>query len=127
MKPTLYLYNLRNEKGAQIEMLCIANEISCQHVDSKDYGKRIGYIAEIEGFDNTAKREIATPFTDEMLIFKNFDQILLEKFLTLYRQRGIATIALKAALTPTNMQWDSAELHAELCQERDEFIRQKQQ
>lgn len=127
MQPTLYLYNLRNEKGEQIELLCLANGIACRHVNSKEYGKRIGYIAEIEGYDSRDKRKIELPFGEEMLVFKNFDRILLEKFLLQYRERGIATIALKAAITPTNVEWDSAELYAELCQERDEFLRQKEQ
>ena len=61
-----------------------------------------------------------------MLIFKGFDQELLSDFLAMYRVAGIATIPLKAGLTPTNVGWSSVELHAELQQEHQEFLKQKQ-
>ena len=125
MKPTIYLYNLRNDKGRQIEMLCLSANIGCRHVNTDEYGKRIGYIADIEGFDATDKMPVTQPFTDEMLIFKGFDQELLTNFLAMYRTAGIATIPLKAGLTPTNIQWCSVELHAALQQEHQEFLKQK--
>ncbi len=126
MKPTVYLYNLRNEKGQQIEILCLTSNIACRHVNANDYGKRIGYIAEIEGYSAEDKTAVTNPFTDEMLIFKGFDQELLTNFLAMYRAAGIATIPLKAGLTPTNVNWTSVELHAELHQEHQEFLKQKQ-
>ena len=126
MKPTLYLYNLRNDKGRQIEMLCLTNGIACRHVNSEDYGKYIGYIAEIDGYKAEDKTPIKELFTDEMIIFKGFDQELLSNFLAMYRQAGIAVIPLKAGLTPTNVGWSSTELHAELQQEHQEFLKQRQ-
>lgn len=127
MQPTLYLYNLRNDKGQQIEMLCLANNIACRHVNADEYGKYIGYIAGIEGYnDNDKTTQTATPFTDEMIIFKGFGQEMLSDFLAMYRQAGIPTIPLKAGLTPTNIGWSSIELHAELQQEHQEFLKQRQ-
>lgn len=125
MKPTLYMYNLRNEKGRMIEMLCVGRDIACRHVDANDYGKRIGYIAEIDGYDNTEKSPNTGTFDDEMLIFKGFDQEMIGTFLAQYREAGIAVIPLKAGLTPTNVQWSSIELHAELQQEHQEFLKMK--
>lgn len=124
MKPTIYLYNLRNEKGRQIEMLCLGNNIACRHVNPDEYGKYIGYIAEIEGFGSEDKSVAKDAFASEMLIFKGFDQEYLGNFLAKYRQAGIATIPLKASLTPTNIKWSSIELHAELNQEYQEFLKQ---
>ena len=125
MKPTVYLYNLQSEKGRQIELLCLGQGIACRHVAANEYGVRIGYIAEIEGFDATVKSEVTQPFVDEMMILKAFDQNLLETFLSQYKNAGIEVIPLKAALTPTNVHWSSIELHAELVQERDEFLKQR--
>lgn len=125
MKPTIYLYNLRNDKGRQIEMLCLSANIACRHVNADEYGKRIGYIAEIDGFGAEDKMAVTKPFTDEMLIFKGFDQELLTNFLAMYRTAGIAVIPLKAGLTPTNINWCSIELHGELQQEHQEFLKQK--
>lgn len=126
MKPTVYLYNLRNPKGRQIELLCLGQNIACQHVEPAQYGLRIGHIAQIDGFDATPKNIVTEPFTDEMILFKGFDQNMLGDFLARYREAGIEVVPLKAGLTPTNIQWSSTELIAELRQERDEFLKQKQ-
>lgn len=125
MKPTIYLYNLRNEKGQQIELLCASNNIACRHVDASEYGKRIGYIAEIDGFTASDKISDYTPFAEEMLLFKGFDQEMLTTFLAQYRQAGITTIPLKAGLTPTNIHWSSIELQAELDEEHQAFKKQQ--
>lgn len=125
MNKTIYLYNLRNEKGRQIELLCIAQGIECRHVESNEYGERIGYIAQIPGFAASDTPRAVVPFADEMLIFKGFDQEMLGTFLAQYRQAGIEPVALKAGLTPTNVHWNSAELHAELQQERAAFEQRK--
>lgn len=125
MQPTIYLYNLKSEKGQQIELLCVKHHIACYHVNVADYGKAIGYIAEIEGFTAEEKTTQYTPFEDEMLLFKGFDQEMLTTFLAKYRQAGIATIPLKAGLTPTNIHWSSIELQAELNKEHQAFNQQK--
>lgn len=125
MKKTIYLYNLRNEKGRQIELLCIAQGIECRHVESNEYSEHIGYIAQIPGFAASDNPRTVVPFADEMLIFKGFDQEILGTFLAQYRQAGIEPVALKAGLTPTNVHWNSAELHAELQQERAAFEQRK--
>ena len=39
------------------------------------------------------------------------------EFLGLFRRMGIAPVALKAMLTPTNAAWDSEKLHEELAGE----------
>ena len=125
MQPTIYLYNLKSEKGQQIELLCVKLHVACRHVNAADYGKAIGYIAEIEGFTAEEKMSQFTPFEDEMLLFKGFDQEMLTTFLAEYRQAGIATIPLKAGLTPTNVQWSSIELQAELSEEHRAFNQQQ--
>lgn len=125
MNKAIYLYNLHNEKGRQIELLCIAQGIECRHVESNEYGEYIGYIAQLPGFAAHNTPRMVVPFADEMLIFKGFDQEMLGTFLAQYRQAGIEPVPLKAGLTPTNVHWDSAQLHAELQQERDAFAKQK--
>ena len=127
MKPTIYLYNLRNETGAKIEALCAKECISCQHVTPELYGERIGYVTGIEGFTATGNVVDCTQLSDEMLLFKNFDQESLTNFLAQYRQAGIKTIPLKAGLTPTNIHWTSVELHAELHEEHQAFLNTQKQ
>lgn len=125
MKPTIYLYNLRNEKGTQIEILCSTLGVACHHVDPALYGEKIGYITQIEGFEKSKSDIATTPINDEMILFKEFDQEMLTNFLTSYRQAGITVVPLKAGLTPTNIHWSSVALHAELQQEHQAFLKNK--
>lgn len=125
MKPTIYLYNLHNETGTQIETLCATQGITCCHVSPELYGERIGYVVGIEGFERKSTTSETIAMTDEMLLFKNFDQEMLTSFLAQYRQMGIKTIPLKAGLTPTNIHWTTIELHAELNEEHQAFLQRK--
>ena len=56
-------------------------------------------------------------FEDEMLVMANFPAGMMNTFLGLFRRMGIAPVALKAMLTPTNAAWDSEKLHEELAGE----------
>ena len=56
-------------------------------------------------------------FEDEMLAMANFPAGMMNTFLGLFRRMGIAPVALKAMLTPTNAAWDSEKLHEELAGE----------
>ena len=56
-------------------------------------------------------------FEDEMLMMANFPAGMMNTFLGLFRRMGIAPVALKAMLTPTNAAWDSEKLHEELAGE----------
>ncbi|MFQ7855497.1 MAG: DUF3783 domain-containing protein [Flavonifractor plautii] len=55
---------------------------------------------------------------DEMLLIVNCPGSLLDLFLQAFRRQKLAPVRLKAVLTPTNREWDSVALHAELCRER---------
>ena len=57
-------------------------------------------------------------FDDEMLLIVNCPGPLLDLFLQAFRRQKLAPVRLKAVLTPTNREWDSVALHAELCRER---------
>ena len=52
-----------------------------------------------------------------MLMMANFPAGMMNTFLGLFRRMGIAPVALKAMLTPTNAAWDSEKLHEELAGE----------
>ena len=97
--PTILLYNLDNPRGAKIRRMCLSLRLRTALVPRES-----PYSG--DGFD------------DEMLLIVNCPGPLLDLFLQAFRRQKLAPVRLKAVLTPTNREWDSVALHAELCRER---------
>ena len=123
MSTEIFLYNLDNAKGRMIEALCSRQGIAYRHVPVADYLERIGYVCGIEGFSRIDIPFTGVPFTDEMILMKGFDNTSLQNFLVAYRDEGISSVMLKAGLTPTNVHWNSLQLHDELAHEYETFRR----
>ena len=114
---TVYLYNLHNPKGVSIRRLCGAMGIPVVEVSSQEYLQPIGALAGLPGFFRTPQRLEGVAFSDEMMLFQDFDDTALSRFHTRYREAGIAKVDLKAGLTPHNIFWNSLQLHDELMEE----------
>ena len=54
-----------------------------------------------------------------MILMSNFTNAMVNSFLQEFRKRGIKPVALKAILTESNAQWNSAQLHTELLREHE--------
>ena len=93
-QPVLLCYNLTGEKMQKIRIAAL-----CGAEDARE--------AAYTG----------AGFEDEMLVMANFPAGMMNTFLGLFRRMGIAPVALKAMLTPTNAAWDSEKLHEELAGE----------
>lgn len=117
----LLLYNLNSSKGQQIKQLCTLLKIKFRSVQPEEYLEPVGALAGIKGIEPTGTPFTGASFTDEMLIFVNFDDPSLHQFLTRYRQEGIIKVELKAGLTPHNILWNSIQLRNELKSEHDEL------
>ena len=57
-------------------------------------------------------------FDDEMLLIVNCPGSLLDLFLQAFRRQKLAPCPAEGGAHPTNREWDSVALHAELCRER---------
>ena len=114
---TLFLYNLNTPKGDAIRRLCRGMGIPVQEVPREAYLQPIGAVAGLPGFTRTAPPFAGAAFTDEMMLFCEFDDTALSRFLTRYREAGIERVNLKAGLTSQNIFWNSLQLHDELAEE----------
>lgn len=54
MTPLILFYNLSNEKGKKIRLICLKLHIRIKQVDPVDYAKPIGMLAGIKDFSRTA-------------------------------------------------------------------------
>ena len=117
MNPTVLLYNIPLQKEKIIRELCqkLSAEVVC--VDKKRHGCTIGQVLRGEGNDCGARH----PFGEEMLVMQ-LPGILLDFFLQGLMREGV-DVALKAAITPTNVAWTADALVRELHRERQEFMK----
>ena len=117
MGPAVLLYNIPQEKERAIRSLCEKLSVQAVVVPASRHGCTIGEALRGEGADRAAKR----PFGDEMLVLQ-LPGILMDFFLQGLQREG-AEVALKAAITPTNVAWTADELVRELHRERQEFLK----
>ena len=114
-QPVLLTYNLRGERAAKIRMAAMRFRVRLRAVERREYARPLAELVESgpEGdWDGEA-------FDEEMLVMAHFPPALVQAFLQGLRRAGVRPGGLKALLTPTNAQWDSRALHAELCKERE--------
>ena len=117
MGPVVLLYNIPSKKEKAIRALCEKLSVQVVTVPVSRHGCTIGEALRGEGIDREARR----PFADEMLVLQ-LPGILMDFFLQ-GLQREDAEVALKAAVTPTNVAWTADALVRELHEERQEFLR----
>ena len=118
MEPVVLLYHIAPAKEAVIRALCEKLSVRMVRVPVSRHGCTIGEALRGEGTD----RRVLRPFSEEMLVM-NLPGILMDFFLQGLAREGV-DVALKAAITPTNVAWTADALVRELKDERQEFLRQ---
>ena len=118
MEAAVLFYNLALEKEKIIRALCEKLSVRAVTVPKSRHGCTVGEALRGEGPDRPALR----PFADEMLVL-SLPGILMDFFLRGLQREG-ADVALKAAITPTNVSWTADALVRELHRERREFLQQ---
>ena len=116
MGPVVLLSNIPIEKEKTIRTLCEKRSVQVITVPAARHGCTIGEALRGEGVGRAAKK----PFADEMLVLQ-LPGILMDFFLQGLQREG-AEVALKAAVTPTNVSWTADALVRELHRERQEFL-----
>ena len=114
-QPVLLCYNLTGEKMQKIRLAAMRLKIRVRPVEKVEYAQTIAALCGAE--DAREAAYTGAGFEDEMLVMANFPAGMMNTFLGLFRRMGIAPVALKAMLTPTNAAWDSEKLHEELAGE----------
>lgn len=117
--PIILMYNLQNQKGAKIKMLCHKKRISFKSVDKNEYNLKIKDLLDGNPTENRGETQ---DFTDEMLLFANFSNQLLNDFLK-SMSSAKAYVSLKAVLTEHNGKFTSIQLHSEITAEHNAMKR----
>lgn len=117
----LLCYNLAPEKAQKIRLAAMRLKIRVRPVAKEEYGQTLAALCGME--ETTDAAYGGAGFEDEMLVMANFPAAMMNTFLGLFRRMGIVPVALKAILTPTNAQWDSEKLHAEIASEHEAMMK----
>ena len=123
-QPVLLCYNLSGEKMQKIRLAAMRLKIRVRPVTRAEYGQTLSALCGLE--ELTDATYDGAGFEDEMLVMANFPAGMMNTFLGLFRRMSITPVALKAMLTPTNAQWDSEKLHAEIAGEHQAMMNGKE-
>lgn len=125
MKQSVLLcYNLSGEKMQKIRLAAMRLKIRVRPVEEDEYAQTVAALCGLE--EKTDAAYVGAGFEDEMLVMANFPAGMMNAFLGLFRRMGIAPVALKAMLTPTNAAWNSEKLHAEIAGEHQAMMNGKE-
>lgn len=123
-QPVLLCYNLSGEKMQKIRLAAMRLKIRVRPVEKDEYAQTVAALCGLE--EKTDAAYVGADFEDEMLVMANFPAGMMNAFLGLFRRMGIAPVALKAMLTPTNAAWNSEKLHAEIAGEHQAMMNGKE-
>ena len=76
----------------------------------------LGYLAGVPGIEPVNEPYAGDDAKEEMLILCGFNRPDLDRLLSAIRKGKLQSVALKAALTPTNALWNAVKLQSELAQ-----------
>ena len=106
----IFMYNLKGKKAIEIKNICHALYIEYREIDESEYSYKMSYLLKMN--DNNEKGE-SGDINDEMLYLIGFNDGLLNIFLKLSRSKK-CSVALKAVMTETNVNYTSYELYKEI-------------
>lgn len=127
MKEIVLYYALENSvhigliKGVLVQM-----GIKVKNLTPGRWGKRIGFLAGMEGFeDDPAKKcgtesslDLPLAIKEELLVLCGLSDEKLDELLEKLKKAGVPKTVMKAIVTETNARWTVYELYGHLLEER---------
>lgn len=119
VRGSVLLYNFTDkERTDKVKFIFVLMGIKIKSVLKEDYLQPVGALAGAGQAERTQDVYEGEGFGEEMLVICNLTDAQMDQMLAYFRKEKIQ-IPLKAALTPTNMNWNSLELHDELVREHE--------
>ena len=122
-KAQILLFHIEPGKTKQIEAICRPLKIQVSKIKPSSYSQKLGYLADISGFNRENTTYTGPEFPSEMLVFSGMDSDLVDTFLAKYKEASIPPIGLKAIVTPHNVFWSAVDLYKELFKEHQQFMK----
>lgn len=103
----ILLFGVSTQKDRAVRVAAEKIGVDVTAVNRRDYGQKIGTLAEISGFHKNGKIYNGPDFAMEMLVFSGMDSQQVDAFLAEYKATGLPPVALKAIVTPYKCLMDS--------------------
>ena len=126
MKKQILAYNFSGERLSGVKLAAVSVKAVTREIAKADYGKKLGCLAGIKGFEDAADTE-HEDFQEELLLMCGLSGEDIEMLIRSLRKYGVGRVALKAILTETNTEWTSCELYRAVKQDHEEMLRRRQQ
>ena len=125
MKKLILAYNFSGDRLSGVKRSAVAVRAAVKAVEPESFGERIGFLAELPGFESEAKAPEGG-FTEEMLLMSGFDSGDIDMLIKSLRKYGVGRVALKAIVTETNINWSSIDLYEAVKADHEEMQRRTQ-
>ena len=119
---TVLMYNCSGEQFSKLKQIFAMLRLRMRVVEPDRYHIPLEELYRGKGEPG----EAAEPLPEAMLVFCGLGQALLNQVLEVIRVANLPPIPLKAVLTETNREWDTRQLYAELCREREAVAGQQE-
>lgn len=114
----ILFYNFKDdERTQQIRRYLNHKRILFRNIQAPEYLKPLGALLGLPGFEGSHPFNLGCNFSEEMIVFYGLEQTDIWEFLSFFREKRLAGVALKAMVTPINQHWNSIQLHDELYRE----------
>lgn len=110
-------YNLSGDKGSKLRFAAMRCKIRLREVTAEEYSLPLSALC--AGNTDNYEKYSGDELKDEMLVFCDFPEGLVSRFLLEARALHAPSVPLKAILTETNKDWDSVTLMRELQKEHE--------
>lgn len=101
----IVLFNANDIEKEKLRILTTKENIKLKHIGMRDLDQKMGYLAEIEGFENNnTKSDYVKDYDFTFAFFKDFEQEDLFDFIDKMRANNVV-IEHKAGITPSNINW----------------------
>ena len=115
-RPVVLAYCVPEARLSKLRFLCMKLGLLLKPVQAEDFCQPVGALCGVKPrAESEAEKELSV---GEMLVFCHMDNGAVNRFLTVQKQLRVPPFPIKAILTPTNADWNAAQLYAELTQER---------
>lgn len=121
-RATVLCCNLTGAKANQIKVAAVKRGVRIRTITPEEQTLPLGRLVGLPSYADAAPLD-GTPVSEELLIFHQFTEPLLDAFLADIRRAG--GVRLKAVVTPTNASWNVCALYDELKAERAAIEQQR--
>ncbi len=121
---TVLLYNFSGERLQKAKAAVLLARAGARVVEKDSYGKRLGELVGAKGYETEVTSEYRD-FDEELLVMSGFDRGDIDRLIAALRQTGVGRVALKAVVTPTNIDWNSSQLFYAVKADHEEMHRGK--